>query len=149
MAISTISDRTAITYSGAVLQVVNATYNTQVSTSSTSYIDTGLSASITPTSSTSKILILVSQNLNVQSDNTIYLTINRESTAVYTTFWPIASQTAGNLMINTFEQVLDSPATTGLVTYKTQFRSRDLGETVVAQRESNAPSSITLMEIAA
>ncbi len=46
---------------GTVLQVVNATYSTQLSTTSTSYVDTGLSASITPTSATSKILIF---NLN-------------------------------------------------------------------------------------
>ena len=34
---------------GSVLQVVYASYTTQVSSTSTSYVDTGLSASITPT----------------------------------------------------------------------------------------------------
>ena len=46
---------------GSVLQVVSATYSTAVSITSTSYTDTGLQASITPTSSSSKILILVNQ----------------------------------------------------------------------------------------
>ena len=44
---------------GSVLQVVQATTSTEVSTTSTSYVSAGLSASITPTSSSNKILILV------------------------------------------------------------------------------------------
>ena len=40
---------------GQVLQVVNATYSTSTGTSSSSYVDTGLTASITPKFSTSKI----------------------------------------------------------------------------------------------
>ena len=46
--------------SGKVLQVVNATYSTYTSTSSSTFADTGLTATITPTSATSKILVNVS-----------------------------------------------------------------------------------------
>ena len=46
---------------GAVVQVVNATYNTQASSTSTSYADTGLTASITPSSASNKVLVLFSQ----------------------------------------------------------------------------------------
>ena len=52
---------------GTVLQVVNATYSTQVDTTSGSYVDTGLTASITPSSSTSKILVLVSHQISISA----------------------------------------------------------------------------------
>ena len=47
---------------GSVLQVVNATYSTETATTSTSFIDTGLSGSITPLYSTSKILVIATIN---------------------------------------------------------------------------------------
>jgi hypothetical protein len=47
-------------HTGAVLQVVNATYSTDTTNGTTTYADTGLTATITPTSATSKILVLVS-----------------------------------------------------------------------------------------
>jgi hypothetical protein len=47
---------------GSVIQTVQATYGTQVSTSSSTYIDTGLTATITPSSATSKIMVIVCQN---------------------------------------------------------------------------------------
>jgi len=45
---------------GSVVQVVNATYTGQTSSASNSFVDTGLSASITPSSASNKILVLVS-----------------------------------------------------------------------------------------
>ena len=44
---------------GKVLQVVNGTLSSSVDTSSTSYADTGLSVAITPSATSSKILVLV------------------------------------------------------------------------------------------
>ena len=46
--------------SGTVLQVVNATYSIQTSTTSTTFVSTGLTATITPTSSSNKILCIYS-----------------------------------------------------------------------------------------
>ena len=51
--------------SNTVLQVVQNEYSTQVSLSSTTYTDNGLTATITPKFSTSRILILISQNLYI------------------------------------------------------------------------------------
>ena len=47
---------------GKVLQVINATYGTVVTTASNTYQDTNLSASITPSSASSKVLVLINQN---------------------------------------------------------------------------------------
>ena len=46
---------------GTVLQVVNGSTNTEATSSSSTWADSGLTASITPTSSSSKILVLVNQ----------------------------------------------------------------------------------------
>jgi hypothetical protein len=58
---------------GAVIQVVNAISTTQVSTTSTSYVDTGLTASITPTSASSKILVIVNQTITPGHPAVIHL----------------------------------------------------------------------------
>ena len=53
---------------GGVLQVVNATANAAQSTTSSTFVDTTLSASITPTSSTSKILVICQPNIRVYNN---------------------------------------------------------------------------------
>ena len=52
---------------GKVLQVVSATYSTQVNSSSSSQVDTGLTCSITTTSASSKVYVAVSQSLYVKN----------------------------------------------------------------------------------
>ena len=138
---------------GTVLQVVNATDSTQLSTSSTSYVDTGLSASITPTSSTSKILIFIEQTgvgKNAGGSGfRVALNILRDSTQLIQ-FELGAGYTASSV-VNVFgssgANYLDSPASTSSITYKTQIKGFD-GGTVYANYD-NCTSTITLMEIAA
>ena len=72
---------------GKVLQVVQGTSSTQTTITSTSYSDTGLSASITPSSSSSRILVLISNPISAFRDgdlNYIGGRIVRASTAVFT-----------------------------------------------------------------
>lgn len=138
---------------GTVLQVVNATYSTQLSTTSTSYVDTGLSASITPTSATSKILIFVEQTgvgKNAgDSSQRVALNILRNSTQIVQ--FELGAGYTGSSVINVFggsgSTYLDSPATTSSVTYKTQIKGF-AGVNVYANYD-NCTSTITLMEIAA
>lgn len=138
---------------GSVLQVVSATDSTQLSTSSTSYVDTGLSASITPTSSTSKILIFIEQTgvgKNAGGSGfRVALNILRDSTQLIQ-FELGAGYTASSV-VNVFgssgANYLDSPASTSSITYKTQIKGFD-GGTVYANYD-NCTSTITLMEIAA
>ena len=68
---------------GKVLQVVNATTSTEVSNTATSYIDTGLTASITPSSTSSKVLIIIQQVLGKNVGNTwIDVNLLRDSTTL-------------------------------------------------------------------
>ena len=143
---------------GNVIQVVNATYSTEVTNSTTSYADTGLTASITPTSSSSKILVIVSQPLGIYkatSDTTsAFIKLLRGSTAIQTNTNAIqiraAASTNGNIYVGSFASLcyLDSPATTSSTTYKTQIAADSSGAGAISSY-TNATATITLMEIAA
>ena len=157
-------------YTGAVLQVVSTAKTDTFSTASTSFIDvTGLSVSITPTSATSKILVLMDVKLGSDTNVSGYLNIVRNSTNIYigdsassaqrvtyansddpSSQWPY--QAVGNF--------LDSPATTSSVTYKIQILSEPVentgtvyinrsGEGGTTASGARTASSITVMEIAA
>ena len=66
----TFNNATTQASAGQVLQVVQNIYASYSSTSSTSYVDSGLSASITPKFSTSKILVMVSLQLATNTNST-------------------------------------------------------------------------------
>jgi hypothetical protein len=138
---------------GSVLQVVNGSTSTSASTTNSTYIDTGLTATITPKFSTSKILVLVSQNGlgktsgNASNDMTIQLV--RGSTVIAT---PAAQtlNTGTTIVLYGYSasiSYLDSPATTSATTYKTQVANAD-GTGPVSAQYSGEMSTITLMEIA-
>ena len=72
---------------GAVLQVVQATTTTAVTINTNTYTDTNLTASITPTSATSKVLVLIMQPYRVynQTSSTLAacgIQLVRNSTAI-------------------------------------------------------------------
>lgn len=147
---------------GKVLQVVQATYSTETTIASTSYTDTGLSVSITPSSATSKILIMVQQSFYVRrntEDCGGALRLLRDATDIfdiggaskYSSLYNYQSG-ATNAQLGSMIPIiyLDSPSTTSSTTYKTQARSFSTANSgqVAAQLDS-ANSSITVMEIGA
>ena len=137
---------------GTVLQVVNATYATVNSTTANTFSDTGLTATITPSSASNKILILVNQSgCQKTGDTTVGLQLLRDSTSIL--LFDRGGDTGTSVTVNFGSSgcsYLDSPATTSAVTYKTQFRSSLAGATVYVQSGSSTSiSTITLLEIAA
>ena len=134
-----------------VLQVVAATTSTQVSSSSSTLADTGLTATITPSATSSKVLVYVSQN-GVGKGNNAYEIIKllRGATAINTLDETAAyTNSVAEARIGSVSGMfLDSPATTSATTYKTQFASAANNATVFVQL-SSATSSIVLMEISA
>jgi len=146
---------------GNVIQVVSATTSTQVSVSSGGYTDTTLTATITPTSSSSKILVLVSQAVYTAiSSGSQYggIRLLRGATVI---FYPAEFSGApsdfgvgvyGNAVYNRGSiNYVDSPATTSATTYKTQGRPYNTSGTMVFQptADQTPTSTIILMEIAA
>lgn len=142
---------------GKVLQVVANTYSTQFTTTSSSYVDSGLSATITPTASTSKILVLMTNNFGVNrvgDDAYFAFQILRGATTIFqgnaNEGIAEANQASNNrqFWVTDTAQYLDSPATTSATTYKVTVRSVG-GGTVYAQYNNNSGPSITLLEIGA
>jgi hypothetical protein len=145
---------------GKVLQVVQAMYSTATTITSTTMTDTGLSLSITPTSATSKILVLVNQQAAFYRGSTQQghqMRIMRNATEIYNTG---VTTSAGWIFGVTLSEIgaggfvalsyLDSPATTSATTYKTQgrvFTAANSGELYYQTSGSN--SIITLLEIGA
>lgn len=138
---------------GKVLQVVSTSNTTQVGISTGTFTDTGITATITPTLSTSKILVMVSGSLyadissvvaakyRLLRDATTVLDLNGTGSAFY---WAGVTAAKTNIPIT----YLDSPATTSATTYKVQG-ALGTGGSTTAWQESGAPSTITLMEIGA
>ena len=129
---------------GAVLQVVQATYNTNFSTTSASFVDTGLTATITPTLSTSKILVTVHQAGLTNASTNVQGNIVRDATQVSSIYTQTQVTTQAAMMMS--NAYLDSPATTSATTYKTQVLTS--AGTIYFQWTGDGYSTITLMEIA-
>ncbi len=136
-----------------VLQVVQSVYSAViVSNSTTTMADTNLTATITPQSTSSKILVTVHQTFSKTPgsvNNAVGARIVRGSTAVHT--FAVAHGYTNSLLDNIFvlsAMYLDSPNTTSATTYKTQFANFTAAASVSANT-NNTPATITLMEISA
>jgi len=133
---------------GKVLQVVNSKIATEVTSSSTTLADTGLTATITPSSTSSKILISIHENSPVKLDNSdMEIKLFRGTTELsritgFTLYTGTSLQLYGQTVSTSY---LDTPSTTSSTTYKTQFRRPDGSGTVRLRYPGE--STITLMEI--
>ena len=139
---------------GKVLQVVQGTTQTSVSTTSTSYVTTNLTASITPTSATSKVLVLFSiSGYNDTAGGQSIATVFRGTVAgtnlgaTNSSGFGAAFSGAGETMSNISGIILDSPSTTSATTYTVGFKRKTTGTAYVLVDGQLA--TLTLMEIAA
>jgi hypothetical protein len=137
---------------GTVLQVIQGSTTTQNSTSSSTPSSTGLSLSITPSSASSKILVMFSLGgvLTNSSAFGLGLYVYRNGSAVWSDVHPYDSaynnSNGSALRLSRLNmQYLDSPATTSACTYAIYFAAYT--GTIYSQ-DSNAESRITLMEVA-
>jgi len=142
---------------GHVVQVVQGSTTTHLNTSSTSYVDSGLSASITPSSTSNKILVLVSLHAGTTdsggngAETAIQLLRGSTQIAEYQRGIFHYDSTGGTSHVDAVISLckLDSPSTTSSVTYKPQVKTSSGTFRVNDYNSSaNSTSSITLMEIA-
>jgi hypothetical protein len=154
---------------GKIGQVVSvAKVDTQATTANNAWSDvSGLSVAITPSATSSKILVLFNVNISPNTDNHAGIKLVRASTDVFEgnsgsgtrdCFSAIRHMTDDQYHIsNMAGQFLDSPSTSSAVTYKIMANGNadyyinrpltDSGTTTI-QRPRGA-SSITLMEVLA
>jgi hypothetical protein len=148
---------------GKIGQVLQQEYATAVQSSSTSYADNGQTLAITPSATSSKILVMVETQIQVYGNN---------ADSNYGGRWKIVRTPSGGSAVDAFinpdEMVrvfngytgnsylmtrmnithLDSPSTTSEVTYKVQQRAVQTNIQITSQIGSGK-SKLTLMEILA
>lgn len=138
---------------GKVLQVVMASTSTDTSNASITYADTNLTATITPSSATSKVLVLVSQNgvAGTTACDGVQLRLMRGGSSIFTFAGALGYSQASSTRndVSGSCSYLDSPATTSATTYKTQFAQRTSNATAARVQITGESSSITLLEIGA
>ena len=129
---------------GHVLQVVEAEFSTQTDISSTSYADSGLSVSITPTSSSSKILVITNVHCFINGTGLIGVNVVRGSTQIVEANKALGF--ADNSSTVAALTKLDSPSTTSATTYKVQIKKTSFTGTARINQQDGG-SRITVMEI--
>jgi hypothetical protein len=144
---------------GHVLQVVQTTKTDNFTTTSTSFIDvTGLSVSITPSSTSSKILVITDISVGSSLNGYSIYNLVKDSTNLYqgtdtkTYVGSHIEYSNSSSHMGTLNMCyLDSPATTSSTTYKIQMRVTS-GTGAVNRRsgsdDTSVASSITVMEVA-
>jgi len=154
---------------GKVLQVVSATKTDTASTTSTSFVSTGLEVTITPSSTSSKILLIATPVIGSQMDNNSGTCFLRDSTAI-----GIADAASSRSLFASHSQYqyssyngeshpityLDSPSSTSAITYKVAYKMGNIVNTTYGTLYLNrgiydtdntnyarSSSTITAMEI--
>ena len=134
-----------------IKQVVQTIKTDHFATTSTSFTDvTGYSATITPSSTSSKVLVRVVACIgNGQANQDNKIRVLRGSTAITTNDFMVRNDHISETESYVIE-VLDSPSTTSAITYKVQGKVEG-NEIFINRRNNNdngGQSSITLMEVA-
>ena len=132
---------------GHIVQTVQSTYATQTSSTSSSFVATGLTASITPSSTANKILILYSLPWRNESSSNInqVTSIYRNGTNLLSSFGTgILKTDSVPIMAMTGSNYLDSPSTTSSTTYAIYLNPLSVSAQWCG---GNSTATITLMEV--
>ena len=145
-----VSDSLGAGVGGKVLQIVSGTTTTSTSTTSTSFVTTALSASITPSSASNKILIqtLGGSFYNVTAGYGCIATIFRDTTELSGSSYGIGNtwSATARIQVPGTLGIYDSPSTTSSITYSLRIKSENASGT--AKHIPNADlGTIILMEI--
>jgi hypothetical protein len=135
-----------------ILQVVSANTTTEISSSSTTYVDTGLTATITPQSATSKIIVVAIHGGCAKNTGNaltqLRLQLLRTSTQIGFSQACFTATDSFNFVGGITIATLDSPATTSATTYKTQISNNVAAASVIVQHASSQ-STMFLLEVSA
>lgn len=143
---------------GKVLQVVQGTFTGVAQTTSTTMASTGLTVSITPSSATSKVLILASISGVAKTGGNVNTAVKLELVRGATKIMDLSDVNAYN-NTTTLQDIgsvaancLDTPATTSATSYTINFASYQSGQTVYINNyraSDTTVSAIIAMEIGA
>ena len=109
---------------GKVLQVLQSTLTSDISTSAGSYVDTGLSLAITPAATDSKVLVSMNMNfVRKNGDTNVSFRIIRASTTIVSDIGNMDTGDGQQITDVVNFQFLDAPSTSSAVTYKIQYKA--------------------------
>ena len=158
--VDTINEKTSgngVAIPGHVVQVVSAQNIISPSaTTSSSFTATGVKVAITPSSSSSKVLVTFTSTMNVQgAEKWVDVTLYRDGSTNLAladstnadAFTGLYNQGSTDTHVPSVGTLLDSPATTSEVEYEIYFRSRD-NSTQVRFNPDKFTNSMMAMEIA-
>ena len=134
-----------------VLQVVASTYATQTTATTNTFVNSGLTGTITPSSTSSQVLVIVTQPAGVAATCNLGMRLIQTIAAADTTItsWPNSLHSSAGLLYGTFARVsLVSPASIAAVSFRTQMSSTTNAPTVYTQI-GNETSTMILAEISA
>jgi len=111
---------------GTVLQVVQGTLSSNFSTSSNSFTPIGANVSITPSSSSSRIVLMASVGVGVSASNYVDMTVFRDSTNLAGAFGFLTTYSSATTLsaCQNFNHI-DSPSTTSAINYSIRMRSQN------------------------
>lgn len=139
-----------------ILQVVTAEYGTGVTNNTNVFADTGLTATITPQSATSKVLVIVNhQGVTKETGNAnsaVAIQLLRGATQIFLVNGHLSTATSSEIHADFNLIRLDSPATTSATTYKTTFCNQVNAAGVSVNRSIGAgfqTSTMILLEVSA
>lgn len=152
---SAIATKQDSTGAGKVAQIVTFTTDAITSTTGTTFIDSALTASITPTSLTSKIIVMVSAsqriyNYTTEMNTRIVRGASTEVTGSYRIFkaWLKTEGATQEIWVPTAMSIVDSPNTLSTTSYTVQFKCQaSSGGTVSYGSNDTNASTIILMEV--
>lgn len=149
--------------SGSVLQVINSTTSSVISSTSNSYVTTGFNAVITPTSTSSRILVQMCLYCYVQGSGSnqdlgMNFQIDRNGTKIfnngastypgfYISGYP-GTRTTDNLRGIINISYIDSPSSTSALTYTLFWAKYTNASSIALNTDTPLTSSIILTEIA-
>jgi hypothetical protein len=132
---------------GHIVQVVNANYSTHTNVTSTSLVATGLTAAITPSNTSNKVLVQVSLVSRTMGDIAFAVNLYKGGSNLLELAPQIGDDGAATQAIFTYTfSYLDSPSTTSATTYAVFAKSN--GGTQIQFHDGGSASTITLMEVA-
>ena len=139
--------------SGTIIQTVSAELENDNVTSSTSFVDTGVTASITPSSTSNKIIVTICIPINAHHDNTdvqVAYQVLRDSTVLGDAVFGDHSGngTRSDLWTTAHFAYVDSPSSTSSLTYKVQHKAFN-SDIVSTASHSNNKCTIILQELVA
>jgi hypothetical protein len=128
-----------------ILQVISASSTTPTTNATGTFLSNGLSVTITPQATSSKIFVLCTTSArNTAGSNTVIFTIFRDSTNIGQATYGMGELAEGGTVPISLSY-LDDPASTSAITYT--MRQLAGSPTTVTSQQNSAKGSITVFEV--